>query len=143
MLRLLLVALSNALPASAYHLRGSRELYAHDDDDDDGDLGPPLRALPRGRHAPHHLLERAPARHADPPLPGGAASPRPSTRRRRPTPATARLVCFSGMVEGGASLTDAVVPAVSAWTLLLMRSAEILQWEGVFDGRQEEQDLAC
>ena len=38
-LRLLLVALS-ALPASAYHLRGSRELYAHDDDDDDGDLGP-------------------------------------------------------------------------------------------------------
>ena len=41
MLRLLLVALSSALPASAYHLRGSRELYAHDDDDDDdGDLGP-------------------------------------------------------------------------------------------------------
>ena len=128
-LRLLLVALS-ALPASAYHLRGSRELYAHDDDDDDGDLGPlfglflvvvtPLIIYWNERQHVKLIRHYRAARRVATPV--DAAAP--------PDACDGALVCFSGMVEGGAALTDAVVPAVSVGdALLLMRSAEILQWE--------------
>ena len=113
MLRLLLVALSSALPASAYHLRGSRELYAHDDDDD-GDLGPlfglllvvvtPLIIYWNERQHVKLIRHYRAARRVATPV--DAAAP--------PDACDGALVCFSGMVEGGASLTDAVVPAVSA-----------------------------
>merc|ERR1719482_2672316 len=126
MLRLLLVALSSALPASAYHLRGSRELYAHDDDD----LGPlfglllvvvtPLIIYWNERQHVKLIRHYRAARRVATPV--DAAAP--------PDTCDGALVCFSGMVEGGAALTDAVVPAVSVGdALLLMRSAEILQWE--------------
>ena len=139
MATLFLAALSAlAAPTSAYNLRGSRMLYESDDDDECGQLcgflfggflvivTPLIIYWNERQHVKLIRHYRAAQRVAKP---VDAAAP--------PDDCDGSLVSFSGLVTGGASLTDAVVPSVmESDALLLMRSIEILQWKEESEGEK-------
>ena len=137
MATLFLAALSAAAPTSAYNLRGSRMLTNPTTTTSAASSAAFSSAASSSSSAPHHLLERAPARQLIRHYRAAQRSPSLSTRRaaRR---CDGSLVSFSGLVTGGASLTDAVVPSVmESDALLLMRSIEILQWKETSEGEKD------